>query len=128
MAAASPALARCPGFGDCMVGSRPKTSPPHYWVPYAVIAGALILPDIAGFAIGGFRLDLKQAQDDLATLRQDVNAQARATASASVGPIYIMREAAPGLEVYGNVTGAEREPLEPYVPREQHTDRTTEAG
>ena len=39
-----------------------------------------------------------------------------------------MREAAPGLEVYGNVTGAEREPLEPYVPREQHTDRTTEAG
>jgi len=27
-------------------------------VPYAVIAGALILPDVAGFAVGGFKLDL----------------------------------------------------------------------
>jgi hypothetical protein len=106
------------------------TSPLHAWLPYVVIAGALILPDVAGFAVGGFRLDLKQAQDDIATLRQDVNAQARATASASIGgPTYnFYREAEPGLEVYGNVTGAERGPLEPYVPRDQDADRTTEAG
>jgi hypothetical protein len=61
-----------------------KTSPPHYWVPYVAVAAALILPDIAGFAIGGFRLDLKQAQDEIATLRQDVNAQARATSTAAI--------------------------------------------
>src|SRR5437773_4515506 len=47
------------------------------WVWPVILAGALILPDIAGFAVGGFRLDLKQAQDDIATLRQEVNAQAR---------------------------------------------------
>ena len=59
------------------------TSPVHAWVPYVVIAGVLILPDIAGFAVGGFKLDLKQARDDIAALRQDVNAQARAS-SASI--------------------------------------------
>src|ERR1019366_4526788 len=55
------------------------TSPLKGWVPYVVIVGALILPDVAGFAVGGFKLDLKQAQDDIATLRQEVNAQARAS-------------------------------------------------
>ncbi|HWM99732.1 MAG TPA: hypothetical protein VNO54_22045 [Streptosporangiaceae bacterium] len=49
-----------------------------------ILAGVLILPDIAGFAVGGFRLDLKQAQDDIATLRQEVNAQARASSVAGV--------------------------------------------
>ena len=49
-----------------------------------VLAGALILPDIAGFAVGGFRLDLKQAQHEIATLRQEVNAQARASSIAGV--------------------------------------------
>lgn len=59
------------------------TSPAHTWLPYAVIAGALILPDIAGFAVPGFKLDLKQTQDEIAALRQEVNAQARAS-SASI--------------------------------------------
>jgi hypothetical protein len=54
------------------------------WLWFAILGGILILPDIAGFAIGGFRLDLKQAQDDIATLRQDVNAQARASSIAGV--------------------------------------------
>ena len=54
------------------------------WLWFAILGGILILPDIAGFAIGGFRLDLKQAQDDIATLRQDVNAQARASSVAGV--------------------------------------------
>ncbi len=102
------------------------------WLPYAVIAGVLILPDLAGFAVGGLRVDMREARDEIARLRQDVNAQARATASASVGPITTIvrevREAGPGLEVYGNVTGAEREPLEPYVPRDVDTDGTTEVG
>ena len=31
------------------------------WLWLVILAGVLILPDIAGFAIGGFRLDLKQA-------------------------------------------------------------------
>jgi hypothetical protein len=53
-------------------------------VPYVVIVGALILPDVAGFAVGGFKLDLKQAQDDIATLRQEVNAQARASSTSIV--------------------------------------------
>jgi hypothetical protein len=60
------------------------TSPPHKWLPYAVIVGALILPDVAGFAVGGFKLDLKEAQDEIATLRQEVNAQARATSMSIV--------------------------------------------
>jgi hypothetical protein len=54
------------------------------WLGPVILAGALILPDIAGFAVGGFRLDLKQAQDDIATLRQEVNAQARASSVAGV--------------------------------------------
>jgi hypothetical protein len=60
------------------------TSPLKGWVPYVVIVGALILPDVAGFAVGGFKLDLKQAQDDIATLRQEVNAQARASSTSIV--------------------------------------------
>jgi|GEM_PF-6143031 len=39
------------------------------WLWPAIFAGALILPDLAGFAIGGFRLDLKQAQDDIERLK-----------------------------------------------------------
>jgi hypothetical protein len=54
------------------------------WLWLVILAGALLLPDIAGFAVGGFRLDLKQAQDDIATLRQEVNAQARASSVAGV--------------------------------------------
>lgn len=54
------------------------------WIWAAVLGGALILPDVAGFAVGGFRLDLKQAQDDIATLRQEVNAQARASSAAGI--------------------------------------------
>jgi hypothetical protein len=42
----------------------------HYeWLWPAIFAGALILPDVAGFAIGGFRLDLQQAQQEIASLR-----------------------------------------------------------
>jgi hypothetical protein len=54
------------------------------WLGPIIIAGALILPDIAGFGIAGVRLDLKQAKDDLAGLRQDVNNQARSTSTAFV--------------------------------------------
>jgi len=49
------------------------------WLGPIIIAGALILPDVAGFGIAGIRLDLKQARDDLAALklridmRQEVN-------------------------------------------------------
>jgi len=57
------------------------TSPPGDWIPYAAVAGALILPDIAGFAIGGFRLDLQQAEDTIARLQADVNAQARSSST-----------------------------------------------
>jgi hypothetical protein len=53
-----------------MAGSGPGMAAEcTYWL------GLVILPDIAGFAIGGFRLDLKQAQDEIATLRQEVNAR-----------------------------------------------------
>ena len=55
------------------------TSTPRSWVPFVVIAGVLILPDVAGFAVGGLRLDLRQAQDEIAKLHQEVNAQARAS-------------------------------------------------
>jgi hypothetical protein len=54
------------------------------WLWAASIVGFLILPDVAGFAVAGVRLDLKQAQDAIATLRQDVNAQARASSIAGV--------------------------------------------
>jgi hypothetical protein len=54
------------------------------WLWLVVLAGALILPDIAGFAVGGFRLDLNRARDEIAALRQEVNAQARASSIAGV--------------------------------------------
>jgi len=103
------------------------TSPLGRWLPYAIIVGVLILPDLAGLAIGGLRIDMREAQDDISRLRQDVNAQARATASASAS-INLVREAGPGLRVIGDVTGAEGEPLVPYVPRDSDTDDTTKAG
>jgi hypothetical protein len=68
---------------SCGLAGHPLTSL-NDWLWAAILAGLLILPDVAGFAIGGFRLDLKQAQDDIATLRQEVNAQARANATAGV--------------------------------------------
>jgi hypothetical protein len=49
------------------------------WLGPIIIAGALILPDVAGFGIAGVRLDLKEAKDELASLklrvdmRQEVN-------------------------------------------------------
>jgi hypothetical protein len=54
------------------------------WLGPIILAGALILPDVAGFGIAGVRLDLKDAQDELAAIRQDVNAQARAAATATI--------------------------------------------
>jgi hypothetical protein len=102
------------------------TSPLGRWLPYAIIVGVLILPDLAGFAVGGLRIDMREARDDIARLRQDVNAQARATASASA--TVNLREAERGVMVYRDVTVAEQEPLAPYVPRDLGTDETTEAG
>jgi hypothetical protein len=100
------------------------TSPVHGWLPYAIIAGALILPDVAGFAVGGLRVDMRRTQEELARLRQDVNAQARA--SASVGPIFITRDVETGLEAYGRLLRAEREPQETYRPRYLDTGGTAE--
>jgi hypothetical protein len=97
------------------------TSPVSMWLRYAVIAGVLILPDIAGFAVGGLRVDMRKAQQDLARLQQDVNAQARATANASIGPVYISPGAREGLERLGEIAGTEREPQETYVPRHLDT-------
>lgn len=53
------------------------------WLGPIIIAGALILPDVAGFGIAGVRLDLREAKREIATLRQDVNSQARSSASAA---------------------------------------------
>lgn len=60
------------------------TSPLKMWLPYAIIAGVLILPDVAGFAVGGLRVDMRKTQEEVARLRQDVNAQARASAWAGI--------------------------------------------
>ena len=87
------------------------------WLWAAILGGLLIFPDIAGFAIGGFRLDLKQAQDGIAKLRQDVNAQARADAKASVGPIIFARDLKDGMDAYKEVLAADQEPQEPYPLR-----------
>jgi hypothetical protein len=43
------------------------------WLGPIIIAGALILLDVAGFGIAGVRLDLRQAQDELAALRLRVD-------------------------------------------------------
>jgi hypothetical protein len=96
------------------------------WLWAAILGGILIFPDVAGFGVAGVRLDLKQAQDEIATLRADVNAQARATARASVGPIYIGGETKPGLEAYGEVAGAERDQQQPYVRRHLDTGTSME--
>ncbi len=54
------------------------------WLWAAILGGLLVLPDVAGFAIGGFSLDLKKAREDIARLQQDVNAQARASSASTL--------------------------------------------
>ena len=60
------------------------TSPLDKWLPYVIIAGGLILPDVAGFAVGGLRVDMREARREIAQLRQDLNAQARASSTTIV--------------------------------------------
>jgi hypothetical protein len=48
------------------------------WLGPIIIAGALILPDVAGFGIAGMRLDLKRAEGEIASLRQDMKLESRA--------------------------------------------------
>jgi hypothetical protein len=43
------------------------------WLGPIIIAGALILPDVAGFGIAGVRLDLKQTKDEVAALKLRVD-------------------------------------------------------
>jgi hypothetical protein len=54
------------------------------WLWAAVLAGFLVLPDVTGFAIGGVRLDLKQAQNDIKTLQQKISVHVTATFSNDV--------------------------------------------
>jgi hypothetical protein len=68
-------LASCAAFG------HPLT-PMNDWLWAAVLVGFLLLPDVAGFGIAGIRVDLKQTQDEVTRLRQEVNAQARASSLA----------------------------------------------
>jgi hypothetical protein len=39
------------------------------WLWAAIIGGALLLPDVAGFAVAGVRVDLKKTQDELTALK-----------------------------------------------------------
>lgn len=100
------------------------TSPAHAWLPYVVIAGAVILPDIAGFAVGGFRLDLKQAQHEIAALRQDVNAQARASSLSVIAlgndALEKLRDLTPG--ALKPLTDQASGPRAPWPPRTGSTD------
>jgi hypothetical protein len=73
-----------------------KTSPPHYWVPYVVVAAALMLPDIAGLAVGGFRLDLKQVQAELATLKLRIDMRQEVTTINYFGALERATEAQTG--------------------------------
>ena len=107
-----------------------RTGPPHSWVPFAVIAGALILPDIAGFAVGGFRLDLKQAQEEISRLRTDVYTQATARANSTAIGIALLpsREAKEGLETLKEIVIAGQEPQETYVPGHLDSGNTSEVS
>ena len=88
-----------------------------------IIASALILPDVAGFGIAGMRLDLKQAQDELAALklrvdmrqdqRQNVNFNfpagtvelaTRAESAAGCSPWRLTRARSPG-RPHGRMNG-----------------------
>lgn len=54
------------------------------WLGPITIAGALILPDVAGFGIAGMRLDLKQTQEELAALKVRVD-----TRQVQMGDVHI---------------------------------------
>jgi hypothetical protein len=43
------------------------------WLGPIIFAGALILPDVAGFGVAGVRLDLKRTQDELNTVKLRVD-------------------------------------------------------
>ncbi len=57
-------------------------TPLNDWLWAAVLGGFLLLPDVAGFGVAGIRVDLKQTQDEVTRLKQEVNAQARASSLA----------------------------------------------
>ena len=68
-------------LASCAATGHPLL-PLNDWLWAAVLTGFLLLPDVAGFGIGGIRVDLKQTQDEVTRLRQEVNAQARASSFA----------------------------------------------
>lgn len=89
------------------------------WLGPIVIAGALILPDVAGFAIAGVRLDLKHATDELSALRQEVNAQARAnsTSIAAIGDRAIEAVTRPMYRTAAQAVNAQKTgPAGPWPP------------
>jgi hypothetical protein len=56
------------------------------WLWAAIIGGALLLPDIAGFGVAGVRVDLRKTQEDIATLRNEVSSRSSATANITIAP------------------------------------------
>jgi hypothetical protein len=82
------------------------------WLWAAIIGGVLLLPDVAGFGVGGVRVDLRKTQEEVATLRNEVNAKSSAVANINITP-----------EVFQNavrtsfaVMQAEQTPAVPFVP------------
>ena len=72
-----------------------------------------MLPDVAGFGVAGVRVDLRKSQEDIAALRNEVNAKSSAIANITISP-----------EVFQNAVRtsflaqqAEREFADPYTPR-----------
>jgi hypothetical protein len=85
---------------------------PGDWLWAAIIGGALLLPDVAGFGVAGVRVDLKKTQDGLAALRNEVNAKSSAVANVTIGADVLQT----AIRASFRPVQAEQDPVEVYQP------------
>lgn len=82
------------------------------WLWAAIIGGALLLPDVAGFGVAGVRVDLKKTQEDIATLRNEVSSKSSATANITIAPDVFQT----AIRASFRAVQAEKDPVANYEP------------
>jgi hypothetical protein len=82
------------------------------WLWYAIIGGALLLPSVTVVGFGGFRLELRKAQEDIATLRNEVSSRSSAVVNFTITPEVIEN----GMRAAFRTVQAEQDPTDVYEP------------
>jgi hypothetical protein len=82
------------------------------WLWAAVIGGALLLPDVAGFGVAGVRVDLRKTREEVASLRNEVSSRSAATANITIAPEVFQT----AIRASFRAVQAEQDPVEVYEP------------